>query len=96
MYKLFLKFWPALIPIMLYVMWRLMVRYRRVQGEDEALAEHTAKVWIWTLLSSIAILLISVGYMLFSESPREEGTHVPVQYEDGKPTSYNTRTKRKG
>lgn len=82
MLKALLKFWPALVPILLFGVWFLFLR-RKSQG-NEKLAAWESNLWLWTLLASLLILILTVGFMLYENGQSNKGTYVPAQFKEGK------------
>lgn len=82
MLKALLKFWPALLPILLFGVWYVFLR-KKYKG-SERLARWESNLWLWTLLLSLIILIISIGFMLYENGQSNKGTYVPARFKDGK------------
>ena len=78
-----LRAWPALIPILIYLLW-LYTRRRKAKKADEPLPALLDGPWLYTLMGSVALLaisLIATGLMY----DHNEGTgYQPKRFEDGK------------
>lgn len=81
--RLFLfRFWPVLIPLIIYWVWLKRVG-RKATIEGKPVLRFRDGPWYWAVLSS---LLIAVGIfvMLGSELHEGRGTYVPAHMENGK------------
>ncbi|GEM_PF-1863763 len=86
------KFWPALIPIALYLMWFAYKRYQlRHSDEVVRLADGP---WMITLLS--AMFLAAAGFIWLGLAGDKTGpaTYVPAQVIDGKVVQGEVKSKR--
>ncbi len=77
--------WPALIPIILYIGWLIIVRQKIKKRaiESEVLPGLKDGPWVWTLLASVAIAIFCFLFLGLA-SDRMEGQYQPAQYIDGK------------
>lgn len=85
-----LKFWPAFVPIILYIIYRLVKKVRqRKEGEPVIIDATTGeKRWyeteiFWVVLSSLLLLIGSfLVFIVFGEYG-SDGTYQPAQFKDG-------------
>ncbi len=82
---LLLRLWPALIPLLLYLMW-LYYRKRQAAKGIETPPELLRGVRFWMLVASFVLLVISFLILDFTRPAHREGKYVPPKYEDGKLT----------
>ena len=81
---LLLRFWPALIPVALYVVWRVIRRKKADADIIEVKETNDEGKWWWiTLLSSLAIALIMLAFIAFETQPRDFGDYNPPKVVDG-------------
>lgn len=82
MIKLLIRFWPVLVPLLLYLVWFLFFRKKR--EAEEVTPQWEAWFWIGTLVVSLLIAIVMLVIMGVSTPSDTEGTYVPAKYEDGK------------
>ena len=81
MIKIFIKFWPVLLPAMIAVVYIFYIRIRQ-----EGPMGYSAREKLWFLVA-LASLIIAIGCAIFfglTNSPSTSGTYVPAHVEDGK------------
>lgn len=79
-----LRIWPALIPLLLYLVW-LYYRKKRVGHEDEMPpVELFRGPLFWSLVASLVLLLISLLFFGVAQPTKREGQYVPPHFEGGK------------
>lgn len=77
-----LKAWPALIPIILYVLW-LGYRRRKARQNGEALPGFFSGPWALTFAASLALLATSLIFYGLQQ-PSDSGTsYRPAELIDG-------------
>ena len=81
MFKVLLRFWPVLIPLLLYGIWRL--RRKRTE-EENPLSDSEAQLWAWTLVVSLVIAILSIGVVMFTTESNRDSEYQPALYKDGK------------
>lgn len=85
MIKLLTKFWPILLPLIIYGVWLFVQRKRRKGDEpDEALLKQEARLWQGALILSIIIAFIYVLLIFMTTESNTDGAYVPAEYKDGK------------
>lgn len=77
------KFWPALIPVAIFLFWLLFLRKKVTERDKEGIPTWEARLWLWTLLASLLIAGGIIVWTALSETP-VKGQYVPPRYEDGK------------
>lgn len=73
------KFWPVIIPLLLYVMWLTYVRIKNKEGEKVNINKKHVKAVIYSMLITTIACLI---YFFASTSP-DKRTFVPTRIENG-------------
>lgn len=76
------KAWPALIPIILYLLW-LAHRRRKAKQADEPLPALLSGPWISTLAASLVLLAISFFYLGLSAENNAGVSYQPKAFKDG-------------
>ena len=78
MSKLLLKFWPILVPFIIYFIWKVFFRKMRIK-KGKPLPKWEGKFFTWAILSSffIAVLLLAT-MVLFTE--KNTGDFAPAEY----------------
>lgn len=84
MFRFLLRFWPALIPLVLYFLWLLHRKKRAAAGGEETPPEVLRGAFFWSLAASFVLLLASFLVLGLSQKPQREGHYVPPHYEGGK------------
>lgn len=82
---LLLRLWPALIPIALYLLWRVIWLKRRNtrNGEPGERASWISGAWGWVAIASL-LMLIASFLMLGLSAHRRDGVYVPPHVEGGR------------
>ncbi len=78
-----LKFWPVLIPVIIYFLW---LTYARHQAKKKGLpiTRFTEGPWVWMIVSSLAIAMICFVFWRVQIEP-EQGAYSPPQLDrDGR------------
>lgn len=81
MVKFILMLSPALIPILMFFIWR---RFRRGKGAKENLSARESFLWRVSLIVSLAIAIVCIVVIGVSGDRAKRGEYIPPQYEDGK------------
>ena len=81
MIKLLIKFWPALIPIGLFVLWRIFTRKKR--KAEEEWPHWDEKLLMWTLVATLLVAIITISVYVLSQESNIDSKYVPPHYEDG-------------
>lgn len=85
---LLLKFWPALVPIILYALLICIKRSRQPEGaviidNDAAVpARWTSGPWGWVMMASLLMLIASFVVLGLSYT-QSDGDYVPPHMQDG-------------
>jgi hypothetical protein len=84
---LFGELWPALVPLALYGLWRLLTRNRRVEG-DTVIEVSTTKPFLYTpwgvvVVASLLIAIVTVLFKGLTEKP-VLGEYQPAHMENGR------------
>lgn len=80
MLKILIKFWPAFVPIVLYMLWFLFFRKKK---DTEKVPAWEAKLWVWTLATALVIAILCIVVMAFSVEQNTDSDYVPAYMEDG-------------
>lgn len=82
MTKFLIKFWPALTPIILLIIWWVFIKKRTMQTDDDTLPQWESRLWLWTFLLSV---LIAAGVLIFTAVTEDssKGTYIPPSVVDG-------------
>lgn len=79
---LLLKFWPALIPIALYLIW-LIIRSKRKDKKGDKQSQEE-KNWTWVAIVSLFLIIACFLYILFEVSQDAgRGDYTPATFQDG-------------
>lgn len=79
----FLKAWPALIPVAIYLIW-LAIRRRKARRAGDTLPTLLSGPWITTLGVSLAVLAACLFYAGLSAEQNAGVSYQPKRFEDGK------------
>ena len=74
------KFWPVLIPLVLYIIW-LLYKKKKTKGAGTPIVED--KVFNYVIVAMIIILLTGFAFIVLNIK-KEDKTYVPMRYEDNK------------
>lgn len=79
------KFWPALIPLLIFGMWYLFIyKPRANKKKGDKLPPHIQRLQTLTLLSSLVIAIVMILVLMVSVDENREEDFVPSRIEDGK------------
>lgn len=76
------RFWPVLVPLLVYWLWLLLVRRRAVK-EGKPKPRFSDGPWFWAVLCSLAVGLLCFLYLGMS-AQGTTGDYTPPQFKDGK------------
>ncbi len=82
MIKMLIKFWPVLIPVALFILWRIFTHKKRKAGEE--LPHWDEKLLLWSLVTSLLIAIISLSIYVYSADTNINSQYIPPHYKDGK------------
>jgi hypothetical protein len=77
MSRFLVEFWPALIPISLYLTWLTLLR------KEKTRQQLTSGPLFWTILSSALLMVVCFLYWSQNQSGMHRGTYVPPHYAPG-------------
>jgi hypothetical protein len=77
------KFWPALIPAIIYLVWLLIARKKAKKLGAQVLPGIKDGPWIEAVISTIAIV-IAMFFWLALSTPVEKGQYIPPKVVNGK------------
>ncbi len=77
------KFWPAFIPILLYLLW-LYVRRRKAKKQGEEVPGWRDGPWAYAVIASLLLLIGGFIYLALSADSNRETGYTPKRYEGGK------------
>lgn len=81
---LFLRLWPAFIPLLLYVIWLWRRRYHSRKA-DLVQPRFFDGPWLITLISSLVIGIVCLLWLgLQPSKPNPQGGYQPKMFRDGK------------
>ena len=76
------KFWPALIPLALYVLWMLL-RKRKAKKADEDIPRWLDGPWLWAVVASILIVIAGFFWLGLSSHSDSGSSYQPKEFKDG-------------
>lgn len=76
-----LRFWPVLIPLVVYVLWIMRVR-RRAAANGEPVPRFRDGPWYWAVLASLGVALLCFLWIGASQEAGR-GSYVPPHMENG-------------
>lgn len=76
------RFWPVLIPLVVYMLWHRMV-CRRAEKAGKERPDFRDGPWYWAVLSSLLIALLCFLILGMSQG-EDRGTYVPPHMDHGK------------
>lgn len=76
------RFWPILLPLVLYIVWMLSER-RKAAKRGEELPGLADGPWIWAVAASMLMAMGAFIWLGMSSEP-ETGTYIPPRLENGK------------
>ena len=79
---LILRAWPALIPVVLYLVW-LAYRRRKAKNAGEPLPSLLSGPWLATLAAAMLLLAASLFYLGLSAEKNAGVSYQPKQFKDG-------------
>jgi len=77
-----LRFWPVLIPLLVYVLWMINVR-SRARKAGEPLPHFRDGPWFWAVVASLC-LGIAIFLFLGLSHESNKGEYLPPHMENGK------------
>ncbi len=75
-----LKLWPALIPLVAYLLW-LRYNKRRAARGVETPPELIRGVRFWCIIASLALLAMSFIIVSLNQPAMQDGDYVPPSYD---------------
>lgn len=79
---LFTRFWPVLIPIIVYLLW-MAWRRRKATKAGHEIPTWLDGPWLWAVVSS-ALIGIGCFIILGLSQDRVDGTYIPAHMEKGR------------
>lgn len=82
MIKILIKFWPVLVPFLVYGVWYL----RQRRGRElliVQLSEREARLWRWTLYAALLVLVMCAGWLAMTIHATESGIYHPATLQNG-------------
>ena len=78
-----LKFWPALLPLAVFVIWYIFARRKLDIKVIDLFYERQAKYRFYTIVSTAVIFAVcAVGYILTREN-NTDAKYIPAKFENG-------------
>jgi hypothetical protein len=77
MSRFLVEFWPALLPLSLYVVWLTLLR------KEKTRQKLTSGPLFWTILSSALLIAACLLYWSGHQTTLHRGTYVPPTYKPG-------------
>lgn len=77
------RFWPALVPVLLYVAWLWYAR-RKAAKAGEAQPGFFDGPWLWAVMASLLLCIGGFIVLGLTQGGLEEGDYVPAKLVDGK------------
>lgn len=76
------RFWPVLVPLLVYVVW--MIRVRGKARKAGAPVPHFGQgPWFWAVVASLGVAVV-IFFILGLSHPSQKGTYVPPRTQDGR------------
>lgn len=76
------KFWPALVPLALYVLWMLL-RKRKAKNANEAIPGWMDGPWLWAVVASILMVIAGFFWLGLSSENNSGTSYQPKEFKDG-------------
>lgn len=82
---LVVRFWPVLLPILIYLLWLVLAR-RKAHKKGDPLPTFFDGPWIWTVVATLALAIGGFVFLgaLSTKDNSTEGRYVPAKVIDGK------------
>jgi hypothetical protein len=77
MSRYLIEFWPALLPISLYLFWLSLLR------KEKTRQKLTSGPLFWTIISSALLIIACFLYWSSHQSGSQRGIYVPPNYKPG-------------
>jgi len=77
-----LRFWPVLIPLLVYVIWMISVR-NRAKKIGATLPRFRDGPWFWAVVASLLVAVVMFLWIGLNH-PENRGDYVPPHMENGK------------
>lgn len=79
---MFLRFWPILLPLVVYILWIAYCR-RKARRMGHPVPAFRDGPWVWAVTASL--LLAIGGFLWLGFTPdTQDGTYIPAHREDGR------------
>ena len=83
MIKLLLtKFWPAFIPIGLYLLW-LFLKKRKAKKNGDNVPTWRDGPWLYAVIASLLIVIVGFLILALMQETGEETSYTPKRFEGG-------------
>lgn len=78
-----LRFWPILLPIIIYLVWLFIARNKAKKAGEEVLPGLTDGPWVWAVA---ATFVLAAGFFIFMglSSTPTDSSYSPARMENGK------------
>lgn len=76
------RFWPVLIPLIVYAVWMIRVR-GKARKAGEPVPQFREGPWFWAVVASLSVGIVIFFILGLSHEPAK-GTYVPPRTENGK------------
>jgi hypothetical protein len=83
MFRLFIEFWPVLLPLVLYILWMLRRRRRAVKA-GETVPEWREGPWMWAIVATFLLIMGGLLILGLSAESNRDSAYKPTQLKDGK------------
>lgn len=80
---LLLRFWPVLIPLLLYILW-LALRRRRARKNEEDIPGWLDGPWMWAVAASFILLILGFLILGIWGEGADIGQYTPARVENGR------------
>lgn len=77
------RFWPVLVPVVLYLIWHEIRNRKAVKAGDERRPLHDGP-WRWMVSATVALAFGLVLWFGLTEEPRTHTGYQPAKIHDGK------------
>jgi hypothetical protein len=83
MTAILMRFWPVLLPLVLYLIWHEWRNYHAKKAGQERYALRDGP-WLWAVAATLGLAVAVVLWFGLSSEPRTHTAYQPAEIKDGK------------
>lgn len=89
----FIRFWPILVPLIIFIVWYINARHNLDIKVIDQFRERRSKYLMYALISSAVIAIICSGVYVLSRKDNTQQEYFPARVENGQliPASFRER-----